>query len=204
MRKKLTALGEVNLGAIEEHEEQKERFRFLSDQKRDLESTLTSLRDAIARINRTSRRRFRETFEAVSKRFSENFPRLFRGGRASLALTENEDVLEAGIEIMASPPGKRLQNVNLLSGGEKTLTAIALLVAVFQVRPSPFFLLDEVDAALDDANVGRFNEIVTELAVESQFVLITHNKRTIEVADVLYGVTMERRGVSKIVAVEMH
>ena len=204
VRKKLSALGEVNLGAIEEHEEQKERFRFLSDQKRDLESTLTSLRDAIARINRTSRRRFRETFEAVSKRFSENFPRLFRGGRASLALTENEDVLEAGIEIMASPPGKRLQNVNLLSGGEKTLTAIALLVAVFQVRPSPFFLLDEVDAALDDANVGRFNEIVTELAVESQFLLITHNKRTIEVADVLYGVTMERRGVSKIVAVEMH
>jgi len=204
VRKKLSALGEVNLSAIEEHEEQKERFRFLSDQKRDLESTLTSLRDAIARINRTSRRRFRETFEAVSKRFSENFPRLFRGGRASLALTDNEDVLEAGIEIMASPPGKRLQNVNLLSGGEKTLTAIALLVAVFQVRPSPFFLLDEVDAALDDANVGRFNEMVTELAVESQFVLITHNKRTIEVADVLYGVTMERRGVSKIVAVEMH
>ncbi len=204
VRKKLQALGDVNLGAIEEHEELKERFRFLADQKGDLETTLTSLRDAIARINRTSRRRFRETFEAVSKRFSENFPRLFRGGRASLALTENEDVLEAGIEIMASPPGKRLQNVNLLSGGEKTLTAIALLVAVFQVRPSPFFLLDEVDAALDDANVGRFNEMVSELAHDSQFVLITHNKRTIEVADVLYGVTMERRGVSKIVAVEMH
>jgi chromosome segregation protein len=204
VRKKMNALGEVNLGAIEEHEELGERMRFLSEQKEDLESTLSSLRDAIARINRTSRKRFRETFEAVSKRFSENFPRLFRGGRASLAMTETEDVLEAGIEIMASPPGKRLQNVNLLSGGEKTLTAIALLVAVFQVRPSPFFLLDEVDAALDDANVGRFNEIVSELAVESQFVLITHNKRTIEVADVLYGVTMERKGVSKIVSVEMH
>ena len=204
VRRKMQALGEVNIGAIEEHEELGERFRFLSEQKQDLESTLASLRDAIARINRTSRRRFRETFEAVSKRFSENFPRLFRGGRASLTLTESEDVLEAGIEIMAMPPGKRLQNVNLLSGGEKTLTAIALLVAVFQVRPSPFFLLDEVDAALDDANVGRFNEIVTELATESQFVLITHNKRTIEVADVLYGVTMERKGISKIVAVEMH
>jgi chromosome segregation protein len=203
VRKKLQGLGDVNLGAIEEHEELKERFRFLTEQKADLETTLASLRDAIARINRTSRRRFRETFEAVSKRFSENFPRLFRGGRASLALTESEDVLEAGIEIMASPPGKRLQNVNLLSGGEKTLTAIALLVAVFQVRPSPFFLLDEVDAALDDANVGRFNEMVTELAGDSQFVLITHNKRTIEVADVLYGVTMERKGVSKLVAVEM-
>jgi chromosome segregation protein len=204
IRRKLQALGDVNLGAIEEHEELSERFRFLSDQKIDLENTLTSLRDAIARINRTSRKRFRETFEEVSKRFSENFPRLFRGGKASLSLTESEDVLEAGIEIMAMPPGKRLQTVNLLSGGEKTLTAIALLVAVFQVRPSPFFLLDEVDAALDDANVGRFNEIVVEMAVDSQFVLITHNKRTIEVADVLYGVTMERKGVSKLVSVELH
>ena len=203
LRKKLQALGDVNLGAIEEHEELNERFRFLTEQKADLDGTLESLRDAIARINRTSRRRFRETFEQVSKRFSENFPRLFRGGKASLALTEAEDVLEAGIEIMAQPPGKRLQNVNLLSGGEKTLTAIALLVAVFQVRPSPFFLLDEVDAALDDANVGRFNEIVKELSSDSQFVLITHNKRTIEVADTLYGVTMERKGVSKLVSVEL-
>jgi chromosome segregation protein len=204
VRSRLQALGEVNLGAIEEHEELSERFRFLGEQKADLEHTLASLRDAIARINRTSRRRFRETFEAVSKRFSENFPRLFQGGKASLSLTETEDVLEAGIEIMAMPPGKRLQNVNLLSGGEKTLTAIALLVAVFQVRPSPFFLLDEVDAALDDANVGRFNDIVREMAVDSQFVLITHNKRTIEVADLLYGVTMERKGVSKLVSVELH
>jgi len=166
--------------------------------------TLEALRDAIGRINRTSRRRFREAFEAISKHFAENFPRLFSGGRASLALTESDDVLEAGIEIMAMPPGKRLQNVNLLSGGEKTLTALALLVAVFQVRPSPFFLLDEVDAALDDANVGRFNDLITEMASESQFVLITHNKRTIEVADVLYGVTMERKGVSKLVSVELH
>ncbi len=203
VRRKTQMLGDVNLGAIQEHEELSERSRFLGEQKQDLESTLESLRDAIARINRTSRRRFRERFESVSKRFSENFPRLFRGGRASLSLTESEDVLEAGIDIMAMPPGKRLQNVNLLSGGEKTLTAIALLVAVFQVRPSPFFLLDEVDAALDDANVGRFNEIVSELAADSQFVLITHNKRTIEVADVLYGVTMERKGISKLVAVEM-
>ena len=204
LRHQIQSLGDVNLGAIEEHEELAERFRFLSEQKEDLDATIQSLREAIARINRTSRKRFRETFEAVSKRFSENFPRLFRGGKASLTLTESEDVLDAGIDIMAMPPGKRLQNVNLLSGGEKTLTAIALLVAVFQVRPSPFFLLDEVDAALDDANVGRFNEIVSELATQSQFVLITHNKRTIEVSDVLYGVTMERKGVSKIVAVEMH
>jgi chromosome segregation protein len=204
VRERLQSLGDVNLGAIEEHEELAERARFLGEQKADLERTIESLREAIARINRTSRRRFRETFEEVSKRFSENFPRMFGGGKASLVLTEHEDVLEAGIDIMAQPPGKRLQNVNLLSGGEKTMTAIALLVAVFQVRPSPFFLLDEVDAALDDANVGRFNQLVSELAVSSQFLLITHNKRTIEVADLLYGVTMEQKGVSKLVAVELH
>jgi chromosome segregation protein len=165
---------------------------------------VASLREAIARINRTSRKRFRETFDAVNERFQQNFPRLFRGGKASLMLIETDDVLEAGVDIAAQPPGKRLQNVNLLSGGEKTLTAIALLISLFQVRPSPFFLLDEVDAALDDANVGRFNEIVREMAKESQFLLITHNKSTIEIADVLYGVTMEEKGVSKLVAVEIH
>ena len=182
VRKSLQSLGDVNLGAIEEHEELAERFRFLSEQKDDLEGTIHSLREAISRINRTSRKRFRETFELVSKHFSENFPRLFGGGKASLELTDAEDILEAGVDIMAQPPGKRLQNVNLLSGGEKTMTALALLVAVFQVRPSPFFLLDEVDAALDDANVGRFNQLITEMAQRSQFLVITHNKRTIEVA----------------------
>jgi chromosome segregation protein len=203
LRKSIHSLGDVNVGAIEEHEELAERFRFLSEQKQDLDETIRSLQEAIARINRTSRRRFRETFDQVSKRFSENFPRLFGGGKASLVLTEADDVLEAGIDIMAMPPGKRLQNVNLLSGGEKTMTALALLVAVFQVRPSPFFLLDEVDAALDDANVGRFNGLITEMAQHSQFLVITHNKRTIEVADVLYGVTMEQKGVSKLVAVAL-
>lgn len=204
IRRKRQSMGEVNLGALEEHEELRERFRYLEEQKGDLEGSVQQLRDAIARINRTSRKRFRETFEAVDQQFRRNFPRLFRGGKASLSLTDAEDVLEAGIEIMAQPPGKRLQSVNLLSGGEKTMTAIALLVSVFQVRPSPFFLLDEVDAALDDANVGRFNEMVRELAETSQFLLITHNKRTIEVADVLYGVTMEEKGVSKLVAVDLH
>ena len=203
LRKSLQSMGEVNLGAIEEHEELAERFRFLSEQRGDLQETIDSLREAIARINRTSRRRFRETFDEVSQRFSENFPRLFGGGKASLTLTDSEDILEAGIDIMAMPPGKRLQNVNLLSGGEKTMTALALLIAVFQVRPSPFFLLDEVDAALDDANVGRFNQLIVEMAAHSQFLVITHNKRTIEVADVLYGVTMEQKGVSKLVGVEL-
>jgi chromosome segregation protein len=204
VRKGIEAIGEVNLGAIEEHEELRERFRFLGEQRDDLESSVSQLREAISKINRTSRKRFRETFDAVNERFQKNFPRLFRGGKASLSITEDEDILEAGIEIMAQPPGKRLQSVNLLSGGEKTMTAIALLVSVFQVRPSPFFLLDEVDAALDDANVGRFNEIVKEMSAESQFLLITHNKRTIEISDVLYGVTMEEKGVSKLVGVELH
>jgi chromosome segregation protein len=204
VRKSLQSLGDVNLGAIEEHEELAERFRFLSEQKEDLEGTIHSLREAISRINRTSRKRFRETFELVSQHFSENFPRLFGGGKASLELTDAEDILEAGVDIMAMPPGKRLQNVNLLSGGEKTMTALALLVAVFQVRPSPFFLLDEVDAALDDANVGRFNQLITEMSQRSQFLVITHNKRTIEVADVLYGVTMEQKGVSKLVSVVLN
>jgi chromosome segregation protein len=161
------------------------------------------LREAIARINRASRKRFRETFDAVNERFQKNFPRLFRGGKASLALAESDDVLDAGVEIMAQPPGKRLQSVTLLSGGEKTLTALALLVSLFQVHPSPFFLLDEVDAALDDANVGRFNEIVQEMSAASQFLVITHNKATIEISDVLYGVTMEEKGVSKVVSVEL-
>ena len=204
VRKGLQSLGDVNLGAIEEHEELAERFRFLSEQKEDLEGTIHSLREAISRINRTCRKRFRETFELVRERFEENFPRLFGGGKASLELTEADDILDAGVDIMAMPPGKRLQNVNLLSGGEKTMTALALLVAVFQVRPSPFFVLDEVDAALDDANVGRFNQLITEMATRSQFLVITHNKRTIEVADVLYGVTMEQKGVSKLVSVVLN
>lgn len=201
--KRIHALGEVNIGAIEEHEELAERQRFLAEQKADLENTVAQLREAIARINRASRKRFRETFEAVDERFRQNFPRLFRGGKANLALTETEDVLDAGVDIVAQPPGKRLQNVNLLSGGEKTLTALALLVSLFQVHPSPFFLLDEVDAALDDANVGRFNEIVREMSAQSQFLVITHNKSTIEIADVLYGVTMEEKGVSKVVSVQL-
>jgi chromosome segregation protein len=204
IRKRLEAIGDVNLGAIEEHEELRERFRFLTEQKNDLEHSVLQLREAIARINRTSRARFQETFDAVNEKFKVNFPRLFRGGRAFLSLTESDDLLEAGIEITAQPPGKRPQSVDLLSGGEKTMTAIALLVSVFQVKPSPFFLLDEVDAALDDANVGRFNEIVEEMSSQSQFLLITHNKRTIQIADRLYGVTMEEKGVSKLVSVELH
>ena len=203
LRASLQSLGEVHLGAIEEYEEVSERHRYLDEQKADLELSIERLRGAISRINRTSRARFRETFEAVNAEFQKVFPRMFRGGRASLSLTESEDVLEAGIEISAQPPGKRLQSVNLLSGGEKALTAISLLIAVFRVKPSPFFLLDEVDAALDDANVGRFDDLLAEMSANSQFVVITHNKSSIESADVLYGVTMEEPGLSKLVTVDL-
>ncbi len=203
LRESLQSLGEVHLGAIEEYEEVSERFRYLTEQKDDLEQSLEKLRRAIQRINRTSRQRFRETFALVDAQFQKLYPRMFNGGRAHLSLTETEDVLEAGIEITAQPPGKKLQNVNLLSGGEKALTALALLFAVFTVKPSPFFLLDEVDAALDDANVGRYDDLLREVAADSQFLIITHNKSSIESADKLFGVTMQEPGLSKLVTVEL-
>ena len=203
VRQALRSLGEVHLGAIEEYEEVSERCRYLDEQKTDLELSIERLRGAIARINRTSRERFRETFDAVDKVFQTVFPKMFEGGRAHLALTGDEDILEAGIEIIAQPPGKKLQNVNLLSGGEKSLTAMALLVAVFTVKPSPFFLLDEVDAALDDANANRFNTLLREMSKTSQFLMITHNKQSIEIADALFGVTMQEQGLSKLVTVDL-
>ncbi len=203
VRQALRSLGEVHLGAIEEYEEVSERCRYLTEQKADLELSIERLRGAITRINRTSRERFRETFDAVDKVFQTVFPKMFDGGRAHLLLTEDEDILEAGIEIIAQPPGKKLQNVNLLSGGEKSLTAMSLLVAVFTVKPSPFFLLDEVDAALDDANANRFNDLLREMSKTSQFLMITHNKQSIEIADALFGVTMQERGLSKLVTVDL-
>jgi chromosome segregation protein len=203
IRQSLQSLGEVNLASIEEYEEVSERYRYLGEQKADLEVSIERLRGAIARINRTSRRRFRETFEAINEEFKKTFPRMFRGGRAHLSLTEAEDVLEAGIEITAQPPGKKLQNVNLLSGGEKALTALSLLMSVFAVKPSPFFLLDEVDAALDDANVARYDDLLRERAGESQFLVITHNKASIESADTLFGITMQEPGLSKLVTVDL-
>ena len=203
VRQALRALGEVHLGAIEEYEEVSERNRYLSEQKADLELSIERLRGAIARINRTSRERFRETFEAIDAVFQTVFPKMFEGGRAHLSLTESDDVLEAGIEISAQPPGKKLQNVNLLSGGEKALTAMSLLVAVFTVKPSPFFLLDEVDAALDDSNANRFNTLLREMSKTSQFLMITHNKQSIEIADALFGVTMQEPGLSKLVTVDL-
>jgi len=204
VRKKLAALGEVNLMAIEEYNLLEERYNFLCSQKQDLEESLDSLHQVIARINTTTRERFRETFEQVREKFAEVYGRLFEGGEARLELEPGKSLLEAGVEIFVRPPGKRLQNINLLSGGEKALTAIAYLFAIYLVKPSPICFLDEVDAPLDDANVMRLCRLLRELAERSQFIVITHNKRTMEVADVLYGITMETPGVSKIVSVRFN
>ncbi len=155
------------------------------------------------KINRASRERFRETFDRVNEKFQQVFPRLFNGGRAGLVLTQADGEGEPGVEIFSQPPGKKLQSVNLLSGGEKALTAVSLIFAIFLIKPTPFCLLDEVDAPLDDANVGRYNEMVREMSKTSQFILITHNKRTMEMVDTLYGVTMEEPGVSKLVSVRL-
>jgi chromosome segregation protein len=204
LQQTIEAIGEVNLTAIDEYRELEERSQFLVTQQEDLRQSLDGLQTAISKINRTTRKRFRETFDLVNAKFREIFPRLFRGGQGELKLTDEEDLLETGIEIVVQPPGKKLQNVSLLSGGEKALTAVALIFSIFLIKPSPFCMLDEVDAPLDDANIGRFNEMVREMAEFSQFIIITHSKRTMEVADTLYGVTMEEPGVSKLVSVRFN
>jgi chromosome segregation protein len=204
LQRLLDEMGEVNLMAIDEYAEMEERFSFLSSQRDDLEESLRSLQQAIQRINRTTRQRFHETYNLVNAKFQEVFPRLFCGGRAELRLTNEDDLLETGIDIIVQPPGKKLQNVTLLSGGEKALTAVALIFSIFLIKPTPFCLLDEVDAPLDDANIGRFNDMVREMSSVSQFIIITHNKATMQVADTLYGITMESPGSSKVVSVKLH
>jgi chromosome segregation protein len=197
-------MGEVNLLAIEEFEELNERYTFMTEQQDDLLKSIDTLNKAIKRINKTSRKRFKETFELVNEKFKTVFPRLFNGGHAELRLSDEENLLETGVEIVAQPPGKKLQIISLLSGGEKALTAVSLIFAIFMIKPSPFCLLDEVDAPLDDANIGRFTDLVKEMAQSSQFIIITHSKSTMEIADTLYGVTMESPGISKIVSVQMN
>jgi chromosome segregation protein len=203
LQQRIESLGEVNLMAIDEYREQEERYDFLSQQRDDLNQSLDDLQKAINQINRTTRRRFKETFELVNEKFRQLFPRMFNGGQAELRLTDEDDLLETGIDIVAQPPGKRLQSVNLLSGGEKALTAVALIFSLFMIKPTPFCVLDEVDAPLDDANIDRFADIVREMTERSQFIIITHSKRTMNIVDILYGVTMQEPGVSKLVSVRV-
>ncbi|MEZ4749719.1 MAG: hypothetical protein R3B54_03555 [Bdellovibrionota bacterium] len=204
LRAKVGRYGEVNLTAINEFEEVQKRHDFLTTQKSDLENSIKILEQAIKRIDETTERRFRETFEGVNEKFQEVFPILFNGGKAKLALTNPENILESGVDIMAMPPGKRLQSISLLSGGEKALTAVSLVLAIFARKPSPFCLLDEVDAPLDEANVSRFNTVIKKMATKSQFILVTHNRKTMDIVDALFGVTMEQAGISKMTSVRLN
>ncbi len=201
LRGKIERLGNVNVDAIDEQENLEKRHNFLSDQVGDLNKSKAQLQQLINRLNKKSREKFAETFEEIRGHFQEIFRKLFGGGRADIVLEDAEDILEAGIEVIARPPGKETRSISLLSGGEKSLTAIALLFAVFKAKPSPFCFLDEVDAALDEANNERFNMLLREFQKDSQFIIITHAKRTMSIADVLFGVTMQTRGVSKKISV---
>jgi chromosome segregation protein len=167
---------------------------------------MQNLNEAIEHINKTSEERFQKAFEAIASRFEKLFPIIFGGGQAQLSLVYPEgstDILDAGVDILAQPPGKKISNMTLLSGGEKALTALSLIFAIFMVKPSPFCILDEVDAPLDDSNIGKFNALVREMSVKSQFILVTHNKKTMELNDALYGVTMEEPGVSRMVSIQL-
>jgi chromosome segregation protein len=201
MRGKLEAMGPVNMMALEEYKETAERHAFLDTQRKDLISSIENTTATIKEIDQVSRQKFEEAFAKINENFQATFKKLFGGGHAFMKLTDEENSAESGIDVVASPPGKRLQSVLLLSGGEKALTALALLVGIFQYTPSPFCILDEVDAPLDEANIGRFTELVKEMSIQTQFVLITHSKKTMSIAPVLYGVTMQEPGVSKLVSV---
>ena len=204
LRAKIDRLGPVNMMAIEQFDELESRHAFLTTERKDLVDSIAQTSEAIKRIDETTRQRFAEAFTAINRNFQETFSTLFGGGRAGLTLLDENDPLESGIEIIAQPPGKRLQSVQLLSGGEKALTAIALMFALFKFKPSPFCLLDEIDAPLDDANIGRFVEMLRSMLRHTQFILITHNRKTMEIADRLYGVTMEEPGVSKLISVQLN
>jgi chromosome segregation protein len=203
LNRRLDNMGPVNLDAVHEYDELEGRYRFLETQNNDLTNSRRELLDVIAQINSTTRKLFAETFAKVRVNFREMFAELFGGGRADLSLLDENDPLNCGIEISAKPPGKQLQSVSLLSGGERAMTAVALLFAIYMVRPSPFCILDEVDAPLDEGNINRFIGVLERFVKHSQFIIMTHNKRTIAKADVLYGVTMEERGVSKLVGMKL-
>jgi chromosome segregation protein len=203
LREKVQELGPVNLGTLEEYEELRARYEFLSKQREDLNKSIAEIEEAITRINATTRRRLREAFDMLKAKFSEVFYLLFGGGRADLILTDEENILESGIDIIAQPPGKRLQNINLLSGGEKTLTALSLLFASFLIKPTPLCILDEADSTLDESNVERFAKMLQELSRDIQFIIITHNRTTMNASDYLYGITMEEAGVSKVISMQL-
>ena len=201
MRTRLEGMGPVNMMALEEYKETAARHQFLEIQRKDLLESIENTVATIKEIDIVSRQKFEEAFAKINENFQKTFQKLFGGGHAFMRLTDQENSAESGIDVVASPPGKKLQNVLLLSGGEKALTALSLLVGIFQYQPSPFCILDEVDAPLDEANIGRFTDLVKEMSVQTQFVLITHSRKTMSIAPVMYGVTMQEPGISKLVSV---
>jgi chromosome segregation protein len=203
LRQRMEQMGPVNMMALDEYKETAERHAFLETQRRDLIESIENTQETIKEIDQISRTKFDEAFARINENFAQVFTRLFHGGQAFLRLTDEENQAESGLEIVASPPGKKLQSVLLLSGGEKALTALALLVGIFQFQPSPFCVLDEVDAALDETNVGRLAELLNSLSRDTQFLLVTHSKRMMQSADIIYGVTMQEPGVSKVVSVRL-
>lgn len=200
-KEKIAKIVDVNLGAIKEYEQLKDRFEFLETQRDDLLKAIDDLQKVIKKINKITHQKFSETFDKINEKLTEVFPRLFDGGEAKLVLVEPDKPLESGVELMIHPPGKKLTRLSLLSGGEKALSAIAFIFSIFLIKPASFCLLDEIDAPLDDANVFRFNDLLQIIGENSQIIVITHNKRTMEFADMLFGITMEQRGISKVVSV---
>ncbi|MBI5749350.1 MAG: chromosome segregation protein SMC, partial [Nitrospinae bacterium] len=203
LRSEIDRFGDVNLAAIEEYNSISERYNFLKTQQDDLILSIKSLHQTIEKIDSTTKHMFAETFTKVNENFKGIFRRLFGGGRAELILVDEGNMLETGVDIIVQPPGKRLQNITLLSAGEKAMTAISLLFSIFMVKPSPFCLLDEVDAPLDEANIFRFRDMIKEMCSNTQFLVITHNQKTMSFADSLYGITMEEDGVSKVISVNL-
>jgi chromosome segregation protein len=203
LKAKLEDMGEVSLGAIEREAELKAEYERYQNQYEELSKAMADLRSGIGRLNHTCRLLFGETFKAVDEKFQEIFPILFEGGQGWLSLTDENDPLESGVEIHVHPPGKKLLVMSLLSGGEKALTALALIFALYLIKPSPFCLLDETDAPLDEANIDRFNRLLQRLSRESQIIMVTHNKRTMQICGTLHGVTMETPGVSRLVSVNL-
>ena len=203
LRKEIKELGSVNVDSIQEYKNLKDRYDFMSEQRLDLENTMAKLRKVISDMTQIMKEQFREKFKIINKNFGEVFAELFGGGKAEVKLEDEENILECGIEITAQPPGKKLQNMMLLSGGEKAFTAIALLFAILKINPAPFCVLDEIEAALDDVNVYRYAEYLKKFTNHTQFLVITHRKGTMEAADTVYGVTMEENGVSKLLSMKL-
>jgi chromosome segregation protein len=202
LREKVHEL-DSNLGTLEEYEELSTRYEFLTNQQEDLNRSIAELEEAITKINVTTRKKLRDAFDALKAKFSEVFLALFGGGKAELIMTDENNILETGIDIIAQPPGKRLQNINLLSGGEKTLTALSLLFASFLIKPTPLCILDEADSALDEMNTDKFANMVKDFSKDTQFIVVTHNRNTMSVADYIYGITMEEAGVSKVISMQL-